>query len=85
MNECTLCAVSVLCIASMAVRLPWAAHTSHAVNLIAPGRAANMGEGWETARHKDRPAVRLFALPRRPEYPAVHRTTESPAVPHRTH
>jgi len=26
-------------------------------NLIAPGRAANMGEGWETARNPQRPAV----------------------------
>lgn len=41
-----------------ATAVDWSdAHFGHAVNLIAPGRAANMGEGWETARHKDRPAV----------------------------
>ena len=33
------------------------AHYGRAQNLIAPGRAKNMGEGWETARKPDRPPV----------------------------
>lgn len=33
------------------------AHYGRASNLIAPGRAKNMGEGWETARNPNRPAV----------------------------
>lgn len=33
------------------------AHYGRASNLIAPRRAANMGEGWETARNPDRPAI----------------------------
>ncbi|XP_001624748.2 allantoicase isoform X1 [Nematostella vectensis] len=32
-------------------------HYGHPRNLIAPGRAPNMGSGWETARRLDRPAV----------------------------
>mmetsp|Transcript_7697 Transcript_7697/g.18781 ORF Transcript_7697/g.18781 Transcript_7697/m.18781 type:complete len:395 (-) Transcript_7697:138-1322(-) len=33
------------------------AHYGKAANLIAPGRARTMGEGWETARKPNRPAV----------------------------
>jgi allantoicase len=33
------------------------AHYGHPKNLISPGRAANMADGWETARRLDRPAV----------------------------
>mmetsp|Transcript_3987 Transcript_3987/g.6177 ORF Transcript_3987/g.6177 Transcript_3987/m.6177 type:complete len:378 (+) Transcript_3987:2-1135(+) len=33
------------------------AHYGKAANLIALGRATNMGEGWETARKPNRPAV----------------------------
>jgi len=33
------------------------AHYGRAANLIAPGRARTMGEGWETARKPDRPAI----------------------------
>lgn len=33
------------------------AHYGHPRNLIKPGRAANMGDGWETARRLDRPAI----------------------------
>ncbi|XP_037092062.1 allantoicase-like isoform X2 [Pollicipes pollicipes] len=33
------------------------AHYGHPRNLIAPGRGANMGDGWETARRLDRPAI----------------------------
>lgn len=33
------------------------AHYGSASNLNAPGDASNMGEGWETARKPDRPAV----------------------------
>lgn len=32
-------------------------HFGHPRNLIAPGLAANMGEGWETARRLDRPSI----------------------------
>jgi len=32
-------------------------HYGTPANLIAPGRAATMGEGWETARNPSRPAV----------------------------
>ncbi|KAI0222635.1 Allantoicase [Lamellibrachia satsuma] len=32
------------------------AHFGHGRNLIRPGRASNMGDGWETARRLDRPA-----------------------------
>ncbi|KAJ7390709.1 hypothetical protein OS493_022788 [Desmophyllum pertusum] len=32
-------------------------HYGHPRNLIAPGSAANMGDGWETARRLDRPSV----------------------------
>uniref|UniRef100_A0A667XWG5 Allantoate amidinohydrolase n=1 Tax=Myripristis murdjan TaxID=586833 RepID=A0A667XWG5_9TELE len=31
------------------------AHFGHPRNMIGPGRAANMGDGWETARRLDRP------------------------------
>lgn len=37
-------------------------HYGSPANLIAPGRAAKMDEGWETARNPNRPAV-LKALP----------------------
>eukprot|EP00039_Didymoeca_costata_P005372 m.81030 g.81030 ORF g.81030 m.81030 type:complete len:384 (+) comp12789_c0_seq2:104-1255(+) len=30
-------------------------HYGHPNNLIRPGRGVNMGDGWETARHLDRP------------------------------
>lgn len=33
------------------------AHYGQASNLIAPGRARTMGEGWETARKPDRPPI----------------------------
>lgn len=33
------------------------AHYGHPVNLIKPGRGINMGDGWETARRLDRPAI----------------------------
>ncbi|XP_043222614.1 allantoicase-like isoform X3 [Amphibalanus amphitrite] len=33
------------------------AHYGHPRNLIAPGRGVNMGDGWETARRLDRPAI----------------------------
>lgn len=33
------------------------AHYGRAANLIAPGRARTMGEGWETARKPDRPPI----------------------------
>lgn len=33
------------------------AHYGHPKNLIKPGRGTNMGDGWETARRLDRPAV----------------------------
>jgi len=32
-------------------------HYGHPRNLIAPGRADNMGDGWETARRLDRPSI----------------------------
>ncbi|XP_068709933.1 allantoicase-like [Montipora capricornis] len=32
-------------------------HFGHPRNLIAPGTAANMGDGWETARRMDRPSI----------------------------
>ncbi|XP_078354837.1 allantoicase-like [Oculina patagonica] len=32
-------------------------HYGHPRNVIAPGQAANMGDGWETARRLDRPSV----------------------------
>ncbi|XP_044169332.1 probable allantoicase [Acropora millepora] len=32
-------------------------HYGHPRNLIAPGTAANMGDGWETARRMDRPSI----------------------------
>ncbi|XP_074640540.1 allantoicase-like [Tubulanus polymorphus] len=32
-------------------------HYGHARNIIAPGRGVNMGDGWETARRLDRPAI----------------------------
>jgi allantoicase len=32
-------------------------HYGHPRNLIAPGRAPNMGHGWETARRLDRPPI----------------------------
>lgn len=33
------------------------AHYGHPRNLIKPGRGLNMGDGWETARRLDRPAI----------------------------
>lgn len=33
------------------------AHYGHPRNLIKRGRGINMGDGWETARRKDRPAI----------------------------
>ena len=33
------------------------AHYGHPRNLIKRGRGINMGDGWETARRKDRPPV----------------------------
>ena len=33
------------------------AHYGHPRNLIKKGRGINMGDGWETARRKDRPAI----------------------------
>ena len=33
------------------------AHYGHPRNLIKPGRGINMGDGWETARRKDRPPI----------------------------
>ncbi|XP_023931797.1 allantoicase [Lingula anatina] len=33
------------------------AHFGHPRNLVAPGTGENMGDGWETARRLDRPAV----------------------------
>lgn len=33
------------------------AHYGHPRNLIKPGRGVNMGDGWETARRLDRPAI----------------------------
>ncbi|XP_055643062.1 allantoicase-like [Toxorhynchites rutilus septentrionalis] len=33
------------------------AHYGHPRNLIKPQRGANMGDGWETARRNDRPAI----------------------------
>lgn len=33
------------------------AHYGHPRNLIKPGRGINMGDGWETARRLDRPAI----------------------------
>ena len=33
------------------------AHYGHPRNMIAPDRGANMGDGWETARRLDRPAI----------------------------
>ncbi|XP_044182141.1 allantoicase-like [Acropora millepora] len=32
-------------------------HYGHPRNLIAPGTAANMGDGWETAHRMDRPSI----------------------------
>ena len=33
------------------------AHFGQPLNLISPGRGINMGDGWETARRLDRPAI----------------------------
>ena len=33
------------------------AHYGHPRNLIKPNRGINMGDGWETARRKDRPPI----------------------------
>jgi allantoicase len=33
------------------------AHYGHPRNLIKKGRGINMGDGWETARRMDRPAI----------------------------
>ncbi|KDO31140.1 allantoicase [Saprolegnia parasitica CBS 223.65] len=33
------------------------AHYGHPRNLLQPGRGVNMGDGWETARKKTRPAI----------------------------
>lgn len=33
------------------------AHYGHPRNLIRPGQGVNMGDGWETARRLDRPAI----------------------------
>ncbi|CAK0822395.1 unnamed protein product [Prorocentrum cordatum] len=33
------------------------AHYGRASNMLQPGRGIDMGDGWETARHPDRPAV----------------------------
>ena len=50
--------VDVIAVQNGGRALGWSdKHFGHPRNLLNPGRGVNMGDGWETARHLDRPKV----------------------------
>ena len=54
--------VDLVAVENGGVAIGWSdKHYGHPSNLVCPGRGVNMGDGWETARKADRPAVIVLA------------------------
>lgn len=50
--------VDLCSVVNGAIPIAWSdVHFGHPINMLRPGRGVDMGDGWETARHLDRPSV----------------------------